>query len=223
MKSFLRFTILPIIVGLFFAFISPTVANAAVDIELVENEVDNTISIIVDSNGSYVDGITLEIIHPEEVVIDEENAVKSEEFCTIGNTISKKYTSFSIECFNDLNTVMDGEILRVPFYTDSEEYYFYVDQDSVNLGYLTLGEVSDINRPDNIVFDDYEGDLDDTGVETTETESTEGIENIREFVKENILYILLGVIGILVITIIVVFISSGKEKTTSEEAPPAIE
>lgn len=214
MKKTVKFVMF-YIVTISFLLLFPRVVSAQVDIELIENEEDSSLSILVDSNESYVDGLVLEIIHPLEVVIDEDNVIKSEELCTINNTLSLRGNSFSIECFNDQNTVMKGEIAKIPFSTELDNYFFYLDQDLLDIGLLSLGTVTDINRPDNVIFEDFEfteeGETDPVSVESEEIDGT--LEKIRSFLTENTLYVLIGVITLISVAIIIVFITSGKEKT----------
>ncbi|MFA7628253.1 MAG: hypothetical protein WCY37_02470 [Candidatus Dojkabacteria bacterium] len=197
MKNALRL-ILFLLFGsiLFVSF--PKNAHAAVDVELTEEE--NVLSVEVDSNGGYIEGLVMEISHPEEVLIDEANIVKSEQYCTISNNVTLKSDSFSIECFNQENTVIEGTILSIPFTTDLESYYFYVNQDNLDLGVLNLGSVQDINRPENITFETF------TEEEEVEVAENTGVvsEDIISFLSDNSTYVLIA--GILVLGIAIIFL-----------------
>lgn len=184
--------------GLFLYISFPKETHAFVDIKLTE-EKENILGIEVDSHGSSIEGLVMEIFHPAELYIDENNIVKNDEYCTISNNIILGGDSFTIECFNDQETTLDGKIMEIPFATDLEDYFFYVNQDNLDIGVLNLGTVEDINRPENITFEEVDEDLVEEDVDTENFSP----QNLIPFLSDNSIYVLVA--GLALFTIAIIF------------------
>jgi hypothetical protein len=197
MKKNLRVLLL-MFLGLFLYISFPKETHAFVDIKLTE-EKENILGIEVDSHGSSIEGLVMEIFHPAELYIDENNIVKNDEYCTISNNIILGGDSFTIECFNDQETTLDGKIMEIPFATDLEDYFFYVNQDNLDIGVLNLGTVEDINRPENITFEEVDEDLVEEDVDTENFSP----QNLIPFLSDNSIYVLVA--GLALFTIAIIF------------------
>lgn len=178
-------------------------AFAKVDIQLQDNTEQKTISVIVNSNDSYIDGIDMSIMYSNNVTVGE--IISSETYCKMGSTNEVFADYISLLCFNDSDTVVNGVIATIPYTTESQDYYFYVDTDTLDIAGLPVGEITDINKPEIT-----EEETSETAETTDETQST--LDKITNFLTENSLYVLAGVITLIAIIIgIVGFFFKEKE------------
>lgn len=179
---------------------------AKVDIDLEDNKEEKSITVYIDSKNSYIDGVNMDIIFSEGITIS--NVVHSEEVCSLGKSNDIKSEKISFECFNDSNTDMKGIFATFNYTTESDNYFFYVDQDTLDIGTLPLGTVTDINKP---VLDDTSevAEVEDTAEEV----ETTALENVRDFLTENSLYVLAGVIFLISCVVAIVGLSSKDSST----------
>jgi hypothetical protein len=197
MKKFLRVFLL-MFLGLLLYISFPKESHAFVDIKLTEEQ-ENVLAIEVDSHGSSVEGLIMEVYHPEELYIDENNIIKNDEYCTISNNIILGGDSFTVECFNDEETTLEGKIMEIPFNTDLDEYFFYVNQDNLDIGVLNLGTIEDINRPENITFEETGDELVEEDVDTGESQS----QDLISFLSDNSMYVLIA--GLVLFSLAIIF------------------
>lgn len=181
-------------------------AYAKVDIELEDNKEDKSVTVYIDSKNSYIDGVNMDIMFSEGVTIS--NIVHSEEVCSLGKSNDIQSEKISFECFNDSNTDMNGIFATFNYTTENDEYFFYVDQDTLDIGTLPLGVVTDINKPV----------LDDTSEVAEVEDAAEDVElgtleQVRDFLTENSLYVLAGVIFLISCVVAVVGLSSKDSST----------
>ncbi len=172
-----------------FGFIFSSKVYAAVSIELEDNREEGTLSVIVHSNGSYVDGLDMNILYSEDVTIKE--VTPSEGFCTFGGNAKFDDEKISIECFNDSETEMSGVLATVTYETESEDYFFYVDEKTLDFGSLIIGEILNVNKPENLGSDDLEV------TEEIETSEDSLFDKVSTFLSDNALYVLAGVITLI--------------------------
>jgi|GEM_PF-3535446 hypothetical protein len=175
-------------------------AYAKVDIALEDNKEDKSITVSVNSNGSYIDGVNMNILFSEGMNIS--NVQLSEEFCSMGKSNEVVGTTLSLECFNEANVEMSGTLAKFNYSTDKSEYFFYVDDTKLDVGTLAVGNITDINKPV------LESENDDTQ-NTEEAKST--LEQVRDFLTENSLYVLAGVIFLISCIVAIVGLSSKDE------------
>lgn len=168
---------------------------AAVDISLSDNTEDQEISITIDSNDEYLDGIDMDIVMSDNVVINDENLPENIDSCSLGGRIYQNGNKLYIECFNDSGTVMNDVIATIPYSTEAVDYYFYIDTDSLDLGLEDLGLVTNINYTGKEITELVEENTD------TNAEESEKSSSFLTFLSKNILYIAIVVIAIIVITI----------------------
>lgn len=178
-------------------------AFAKVDIKLEDNTKEKIISVIVNSNDSFIDGIDMSIMYSSDITIGE--ITNTETYCLLGNTNEIFADNISLLCFNDSDTVVDGVIATIPYTTESQDYYFYVDTETLDTAGLPIGEITDINKPEIT-----EEETSETTETADETEST--LNKIADFLSNNSLYVLAGVITLIAIVIgIVGFFFKEKE------------
>ena len=197
-----------ILFGSFFTFVSvllfSTKAYAAVDISLEDNIEEKTLSIMIESNESYVDGADFGVIYSDDVTVTEVSI--TEGLCTFGGNATFENNRISIECLNDSDTEMSGVLATIKYETELEDYSFYLDESYIDLGSLTLGEVVNVNKPENIIVEDNTATVDE--VVTEESTLDKGIT----LLSENPLYVLAGVITLIAIVIGVVGLTSKEEE-----------
>ena len=192
-----------------FGFIFSSKAFAAVDISL--EDTTDTIEVTVDSNKSYIDGVDMRIVFSEGMSI--ESTELANDSCTLSSKAYTKGGSVYIECLNDLDTEMEGVLATITYSTEVEDYYFYVDQDTLDVGSLTLGEVTDVNKPEETVVDETEDVTD-----TTETEEEASLlDKVITFLSDNSLYVLGGVGLLLVIVVAILGFGGKKEEPVVQE------
>ena len=115
-----------------------------------------------------------------------------------------------VECFNDADVEMEGVLLTVSYIAETDDYFFYLDEALIDLGPLTLGEVENINRPEDVVFETEITEV------VQEEEGEEEANKIVAFLSENSLYVLGGVFSILLLVVIIIGLTS-KEEITEEK------
>ena len=209
---------LPLMFLIIFGFFSTSYAHAQyIDFTLEDNKEEKKVSIIADSEDTYVSAFDISIIHSENVRIEDVEV--QEGFCSFlfDKYIYTERNTLQIECFNDINTemAMRGTFATFTYTTEGDDYYFYLDQNNIDLGDLTLGKVLDVNKPEEL---DLNPDLTDPGVldagldEDSEAPSAPfEFETVRTFLKDNTLYVLAGVI-LLFAAVILIGSLGGKEK-----------
>lgn len=187
-----------------------------IDFTLEDNKEEKKVSIIADSEDTNVPAMDINIVYSENVSI--EDVELAEGFCSF---LFEKYiqtdkNSLQIECFNDIDTdtIMAGTFATFTYtVAEGEDYYFYLDQENIDLGDLTLGQVIDVNKPEEIGID---FSMTDPGaIEAGDVEDSKEIpvefETIRTFLKDNTLYVLAGVV-LLFAAVILIGSLGGKEK-----------
>jgi len=182
-----------------------TKAFAQMDISLVDNKEEETITIFVNSGYNEVAGIDMSVIFSDDVVINEIN--------NTGNYCSMRFNSeitanrFNIECFNDSATDIASEIATIDYTKASDDYFFYVDLETLDIGNVPLRDIQNINRPEDI---EYRIEEYSPTVIMEEPEKT-NIEKGIEFLRENRFYVLASGIIFLLISLLVIKTSSSKK------------
>ena len=178
-----------------FGFVVTGKAYAAVNVELEDDKENKSISVIVNSNGSYVGGLDMNIIYSDDVTIKE--ITPTEGLCKFGGNTTFNEERINIECFNDVDTEMSGVLATITYESESEDYFFYVDENTLDFGSLIIGDILNVNKPENIETDE---------VDTTdeiETEEASLFDTVSTFLSDNALYVLAGVITLIAIILAV--------------------
>jgi chitinase len=181
---------------------------AAVDIELEDDKENKEITVTVNSNEEYLDGIDVDIMY-SGITVDQENTVQTEEFCSVYNNISFSEGKLSIECLNDSGTVVDGTIVTIPYTSEAEDYSVYIDTETVDLGTKELGSVVNIN---------YSEESDDTE-DSEKSEDVSIVDTVLNFVSDNFLYIASGALLVIALVVLIVILASKKEEVTTVAEP----
>ncbi len=178
--------------------------HAAVDISLEDNKTEKTISVIVNTNGSYLPGVALNVKFSNDVNIV--TSVNTKDYCKFYSSNEISEGMINILCLNDSDTVVNGAIAVISYEATNSGYSFYVDEKTLDIGSLPLGEVKDINKPQEITTTET---TDTTTTTTAKTESTSKeetttISKITSFLAKNRLYVLAGSITLIAIIIAII-------------------
>lgn len=198
--------------GLFFLCYSSAFAN--VDISLEDDTANKEMSIIVNSNDEYIDGIDLSIIFSDNITINDEDLPESVDACTMSGAISSSDNKLYLECFNDSGTKMSGVVATIPYSTEEPDYYFYVDTSTLDLGNEEKGTITNINYSD-IDIEELQGEenADDTDEETEET----FFDKVINFIDSYFYYIAGGAVVLVIAIILGMKLSKPKIDDVSED------
>lgn len=188
-----------VVLGLGFLFSNK--AYAAVDIVLEDDVENGILSVIVNSNESYVAGVDMSIVFSEDVTVIKSTI--TEDLCAFGGNSTFQGNRISVECFNDLDTEMEGVLTTVVYQAETEDYFFYVDQERLDIGSLILGDITDINKPEEVVVEE--------STEVVEEGAVGFFDTVSEFLTENALYVLAGVISLIAIILAIGGLTGKKE------------
>lgn len=183
-------------------------AYAKVDITLEDNKEEKTISVIVNSNDTYLPAMNLNIKFSEDVTID--SSVNTEEYCKFSSTNNVLTDKVNILCFNNAETIVNGKVAVISYSTTSDNYSFYVDRKSLDLAGLPVGEIKDINK-----LDESTQTTDTTEAVPTKSQANEDTtpkSRVINFLTKNRLYVLAGSITILAIVIAIIGFAPTKKE-----------
>lgn len=177
-------------------------ANMA-DVSLLDKPEEGVVSVLINSYEEYIPGVDMQVIFSEDIVIQN---IIAGEYCSIAFNASVSDNKLNIECFNDLNTYMDGLLASIIYTTEEEEdYFFYVNEEQIDLGEAELGSVENINKPESIQREEEIQEQEQIQYTTT--------DRIVDFLRDNSLYILIGVITVVAI-LFTVFVWKPKREDT---------
>lgn len=187
---------------------------AAIDISLQDNKEEKTISVIVNSNGSYLPGIAINVKHSDDVKIV--TSVNTKDYCKFHSSNEISEGIVSILCLNESDTVVNGTIAVISYEATNSGYSFNIDKKSLDIGSLPLGEVKDINGQ-KVTKTSENTDITTTTtttkVESTSKEEVTTISKITSFLAKNRLYVLAGSITLIAIIIAIIGFAPRKKKS----------
>lgn len=172
-------------------------AYANVDIELRDNKELQEVSVIVNSNDKELIGIDLPIIFSKDVDIEE---VTKTNFCSFMFNGEAEGNKIDIECFNDPEIIMNGELAKIKYNTNSKDYFFYIDSEKVDTGGEELGTINNVNKPSHIVNPNINTEKVDTGK-----------SNIKLSLIASIVFLVLS-LGCLILLIVTLVTKKKEEK-----------
>lgn len=205
--------------SLSFLFIASVVyaekTHAAIDISLGDNKEEKTISVIVNSNGSYLPGIAINVKHSDDVKIV--TSVNTKDYCKFHSSNEISEGMISILCLNESDTVVNGTVAVISYEATNSGYSFNIDKKSLDIGSLPLGEVKDINWQ-KVTTTSESTDIIDTTTTTTTTNSTtenkvETNSKVTDFLRKNRLYVLAGSITLIAIIIAIIGFTPRKKES----------
>jgi hypothetical protein len=195
--------ILILLIALGFGFLSTDRVFAnVVDVSLLDKPEEGVVSVLMNSYEEYIPGVDMQVIFSENIVIQD---ITAGEYCNIAFNASVSDNKLSIECFNDLDVTMDGVLASIMYTTDEEDYYFYINEQGVDIGEATLGSVENINKPESVQREEEIQEQEQIQYTTT--------DRIVDFLRDNSLYILIGVITVVAI-LFTVFVWKPKREDT---------
>jgi hypothetical protein len=189
-----------------FGFLVTEGAHASVDISLQDSPEEKVVTVFIDSKDNLITGLDLYISHSSDVEISD--VTLNENFCTLmGNTSFTEENRVVIECFNDEDLAISDVLANISYSTNSDDYFFYLDERFLDTGGLALGDVRNVNYGEDADTDESEATeviMDDGDSIMAEEESM--LESIINFLRlgNNYLYVIAGVIFLISITILVV-------------------
>jgi hypothetical protein len=185
-----------------------TKAYAQMDISLIDNKEEGLLTILVDSAYNVVAGINMSVIFSDNVVVNEIN--KTEDYCSLRFNSEITHNKFSVECFNESPQYITDKIATVSYTKTSDDYFFYVDLETLDVGNVPIKDIHNINKPEDVKYD-IEAHVPAMTKEQEETET----KTVVDFLKENRLYILGA--GVLLLLLSLIIIKTSSSKKTSEE------
>jgi hypothetical protein len=191
----------------------------AVIIKLEDQEELNTISVIVDSEGEIIPGVDLEILVSDYTNVH--GIYHNQDYCKMAFSGESTENLVSIECLNDLETSVDGVIATFKYVPYSGDYFFYINQENLDIGNFPLTEVNNINYSNEIIVTEEESgeNPEDSNTTISKKDSIKNsinttLQRILEFLREYSLYLLEGSV---LIILVVILISLLKEKEDVKE------
>jgi hypothetical protein len=194
-KKFLFITLFTL--GLVLLFSSK--AYAAVDITLKNISEANILEVIVNSNDDELSGIDMDIVFSDSLVVKKIN--EPENYCVMGFNSVASNGIISIECLNDKALPLNNSLVTIEYIKNGDDLYFYTDQTTLDIGGKRIGELIDVNKPENLA-EKIDRDL-------IKEEAEDNLVNkIVEIIKDNYIVISIIVIGIVIILLSLLFIKS---------------
>ena len=201
-----------IFLGLGFFFLCYSSVFANVDISLEDDTENKEMSIIVDSNDEYIDGIDLSIIFSDNITINDEDLPETVDACTMSGAISSSDNKLYLECFNDSGTKMSGVVATIPYSTEEPDYYFYVDTSTLDLGNEEKGTITNINYSD-IDIDELQGEENSDDIEEEADETF--FDKVINFIDSYFYYIMGGVVVLVIAIVLGMKLSKPKDGGSS--------
>lgn len=184
----------------FFLLFAISKSYAAVDIELRDDKTNQVISVIINSNEAPLAGVGIPIIFSNNLKIEQ---IQKGDYCGFFFNREILNDKIDLECFNAESTVMNGEVAKIEYNSESPDYFFYVHEAQTDVGNEQLGNIIDINKPKS----------------REENEITIKEVEPLNFFKDNLFNIILGIgllIGIATILVALNIKSKSKKPATEE-------
>lgn len=215
-KRYLYSTLLGLLFLTFFA-----TKTEAVIIKLEDQEELNTISVIVDSEDEIIPGVDLDIIVSDYT--DVHGIYHNEDYCKMAFSGESSENLVSIECLNDLETIVDGVIATFKYIPYSGDYFFYINQENLDIGNFPLTAVNNINYSNEIIVTEEESveNSEDSDSAISRKDSVKNsinttLERVLEFLRKYSIYLLEGSVLIILIIILISLLTE-KESENEEE------
>ncbi len=137
-----------ILLAFFFSlFLFTQYTYASTDIILKDNKENNELSILVNSNDEVIPGIDMTILFSEDITVDD---VIKGDYCSMLFDKTVSQNKIGIECFNTYDVKMNGILAKIKYKAQNDDYFFYIDETTLDIGSLQLGEISNINKPETV-------------------------------------------------------------------------
>ncbi|KUK76852.1 MAG: hypothetical protein XD93_0688 [candidate division WS6 bacterium 34_10] len=190
-----------LLVGLFmFVALSKSTAYASADI-ILDYDKAGAISVIINSGEESIPGVDMRILYSSDLTI--ESIESAENYCDLGFNNEIEENSITLECFNDVDTKMNGAFATITYSAQSDNYYLYIDQNSLDIGDVTIGMVSDMNKPE-------------ADPEFISQDKNIAIQ-IVDFIKDYNIYIIAVTILLTLIGVLVALLKRKKGPSTNKE------
>jgi len=209
--------------AILFLAISP-IAILAAEINLNESS-KGTIAVEIDTKGEVVNSVKVAIKVSDNVTVGDikegdyscssfSHTLSSMEASTLSST--QKDSVIEITCTTQEESPINASIANINFTTTSADYSFTVLADESQIGNLSIGSTKDIEGSQQEETGDETPQVAETTTPTqksTPTTDTGKEKKITNFLP----YILLGVAGVLLLSIIILLVTKEKGNTAKTE------
>lgn len=184
-----------------------TKAFANTEVAVTDNKDTHIATVSITHGNETLNAIDMKVVFSSNVSIL--NLDDGDFDCSMNKSVTENGNNIEILCLSENDLAKTGTIAEITYeVTDNEEYSFYVDQSSLDLGGITIDKITDINKPASVKDSVKQtiGDNDDNTIFTT----------AWSFVKEYYMYIIAGAF---VLTLIIILLTSIKKDDTSTDTP----
>ena len=212
----MRKFILPVMVSLF-VFVFPAAAFASVDLTATDGSTSSdstkTATLSVNTGTDSLSEIAFDVQASSGITMSKVTAA-SDACDTFSYTITGQV--LNIQCKYDTATKVSGDIATITFTASSSTYTFKIlDNDNLNIGGLTLGNITNISATASTDTSTTSTNL--TATSSTETTTSSSfISNLMNYLP----YVLIGGAVIFLISIVGILFSRKKEPKVEESAMP---
>lgn len=198
--------------AILFLLISPILTFAAdITLEDTSVETNKSISVSVNTKEETVEAVKVAIQVPEDITISD---VTQGDFECAMFSHTQNGSVLEITCTTGEGSMINSSIARVSFTTTSENYDFSILRDGSQIGELDIDEVTNIVA-DSIVdtTNDTIEEPTTTGTETPQVTSAPKEKGIKDYLP----YVLLGLAGVFLLSIIILLVTKDREPKVSKE------
>jgi hypothetical protein len=191
------------------AFFS-TKAFANAEVTLTDNTDAHIATVSIAHKDETLNAIDMEIVFSNNINILNLDSGNLD--CSMNNSITENGNKIEILCLSDADLAETGTIAEISYeVSNGSDYYFYVDQSTLDLGDIVIKKVTDINKPVSIANSDSQLN------ENTQEGTMLGL--VLDFLKDYYVYIISG--AFILALIVILLTSIKKEKDTTDTPTPA--
>lgn len=186
-----------------------TQVSASAEVTLTDDKDTNIATVTITHKDETLSAADMEIVFSDNINIL--NLDPGDLECSMSNSVVENGNKIEILCLSEEDLAETGTIAEISYeVSDGGDYYFYVDQSTLDLGSIVIEKVTDINKPVSVK---------DTGDQLNEgTQEDTSVSPILNFLKEYYVYIIAGVF--ILALIIIVLTSTKKDVPPAEVATP---
>jgi len=193
-----------------FLVLFTTKAFAKADVSITDNSDTHIATVSLTHGDETLNAVDMEIILSDNVSI--QNLDTGNLDCSMNNSVTENGNKVEIFCLSENDLAKTGTLAEITYeVTDNSEYYFYVNQNTLDLGDTTVGKITDVNKPASVK---------DSVKQTTDDDNGTIFTTVWSFVKEYYMYLIAGAF---VLTLIIVLLTSlKKDDVPTDTTTPTI-
>lgn len=193
---------------------------ADTSVYLKDDKENKVVVVAADSKEHEITAISMNIFFSSNITVKK--VEKSISSCSFGFNGDVEKNRVISRCFNDGGIKFTGEIMRIFYETiDDNDYYFYVDESSVDIAGSSLGSVEDINRPEDLgsvvstVLESSYAGVDSAVNDGGSSKSYEPVfwSTVKNFLDTYKTIVLTSVVFLLLLIVLIVLVPSRKGGT----------